>query len=92
MAITREGTVGALEFVLRLDGRRSGFLAYALEPGVLRIDHVEVDPRLRGGGHGKALVEAAVAYAMAEGLRVVPLCGYAGAVIRRDPGLAASLR
>lgn len=91
MAITREGTAGTLELVLRLDGRRSGFLAYAIEPGVLRIDHVEVDPRLRGGGYGRQLVEAAVAHANAEGLRVVPLCGYAGAVIRRDPALAQSL-
>lgn len=92
MAITREGAPGRLEFVLHLDGRRCGFLAYALEPGVLRIDHVEVDPRLRGGGHGRTLVEAAVSFATAEGLRVVPLCGYAGAVIRRDPALAESLR
>lgn len=91
MAITREGTSAALEFVLRLEDRRCGFLAYALEPGVMRIDYVEVDPRLRGGGHGRALVEAAVAYAKADGRRVVPICGYAGAVIRRDPALAATL-
>lgn len=91
MVIAREGAAGERGFVLRLDGRRCGVLAYALEPGVLRIDHVEVDPRLRGGGYGRRLVEAAVAYAVAEGLRVVPRCGYAGAVIRRDPALAVAL-
>lgn len=91
MAIAREERSGQLEFTLRLDGERRGFLAYALEPGVLRIDHVEVAPALRGGGHGRALVEAAVAQAKADGRRVVPICGYAGAVIRRDPVLAASL-
>lgn len=91
MTIAREDRAGQLEFVLRIDGRRCGFVAYALAPGVLRIDHVEVEPSLRGGGYGRQLVEAAVAYARDESLRVVPVCGYARAVIRRDPRLAALL-
>lgn len=89
MAIERE----ARELVLRLDDRRRGALSYSrVGADVLRIEYVEVDPALRGGGHGRTLVEAAVAMAAAEGRRVVPICGYARAVIQRDPALAASLQ
>lgn len=91
MAIARVDHDGRREFVLELDGRRRGFLDYALQPGVLRIDYVEVAPDVRGGGHGKALVEAAVAFARERHLRVEPICGYARAVMQRDPALAAIL-
>lgn len=81
------------EFVLRLDGRRRGFLSYTLPgDGVLHIDYVEVDADLRGSRFGRQLVEAAVAVARAEQRRVVPICGYARSVIQRDPLLATALR
>jgi predicted GNAT family acetyltransferase len=49
----------------------------------INIDFVEVDPSLRGQGVGKQLVDAAVAWAEAQGRHVVPLCSYARAVLAR---------
>jgi predicted GNAT family acetyltransferase len=92
VTIEREELNGAHEFVLRIDGKRLGFLEYTRpDVGVMRIEYVEVSPELRGTGLGKQLVEKAVAFAKDTQLKVVPICSYARAVIHRDPALAASL-
>ena len=91
-SIEREELNGVHEFVLRIDGERMGFLEYTRpDVGMMRIEYVEVDPSLRGGGFGRQLVEKAVAFARESNLRVVPICSYARAVITRDARLAASL-
>lgn len=92
VAVTREAG-DAQEFVLRVDGARLGSLDYALpEAGVMRIDHVEVAPELRGSGLGRELVQAAVDWAREGNLKIVPVCGYARAVITRDPLMKPLLR
>ena len=93
VSIEREELNGVHEFVLRVDGERLGFLEFTRpDIGVLRIEYVEVDPQLRGTGLGRQLVEKAVAFAKDNRLRVVPICGYARALIQRDPGLSAATR
>lgn len=93
VSIEREELNGVHEFVLRVDGERMGFLEFTRpDTGVMRIEYVEVDPELRGTGLGKQLVEKAVAFATDAKLRVVPICGYARAVIQRDPALMAATR
>jgi len=59
------------------------FADYRREPGRLVIPYVEAAPALRGGGAAGRLMEGVLATARAEGLKVVPLCGYAAAYIRR---------
>jgi predicted GNAT family acetyltransferase len=49
------------------------------------IRHVEAPPRLRGKGTAGRLMEGIMASARAEGLKVVPLCSYAAAWLRRHP-------
>jgi predicted GNAT family acetyltransferase len=75
-------------FVIERDGARLGEMTY-VRAGAARviIDHTAVDDALRGTGAGKRLVEAAVAWARAEGLKVIPLCPFAKATIGRDPSL-----
>ena len=91
--IEREELNGVHEFVLRLDGERRGYLEFSRPGvGVLHIDYVEVSPELRGRGFGLQLVEKAVAFASDAKLRVVPICSYARAVIKRDPLLSAALK
>ena len=91
--VTREDAGGAQEFVLRIDGDRLGSLDFALpEAGVMRIDYVEVAPELRGSGLGRQLVQAAVDWARENDLTIVPICGYARAVITRDPLMSKLLR
>lgn len=57
--------------------------AYRRDRGQLIIPHVEADPILRGTGAAGRLMEGVLSTARREGLKVVPLCGYAAAYIRR---------
>ena len=56
----------------------------------LVIPHVEADPALRGTGAAGRLMGKVVETARAEGMKIVPLCGYASAWLRRnDPEMIA---
>lgn len=91
--VTREDRDGLQEFVLRVDGDRLGSLDFTLPgAGIMRIEYVEVAAQLRGSGLGLELVRAAVNWARESDLRVVPICGYARAVITRDPVMSTLLR
>ncbi len=93
VTIEREELNGTHEFVLRIDGERSGFLEFTRpDVGVMCIEHVEVSRELRGAGLGQELVQKAVAFAKDANLRVVPICSYARVVIQRDPALGAALK
>jgi predicted GNAT family acetyltransferase len=93
VSIEREELNGVHEFVLRVDGERLGFLEFTRpEVGVMRIEYVEVSPELRGTGLGRQLVAKAIDFAKDTKLRVVPICGYARAVIARDPAMAMTMR
>jgi hypothetical protein len=91
--IEREELNGVHEFVLRIDGERLGFLEFTRpDVGLMRIEYVEVSPELRGTGLGRQLVSRAVEFAKDTGLRVVPICSYARAVIERDPVMSLTMR
>ena len=49
------------------------------------ITHVGVYPGHRGQGVAAKIVEAALQYARENSLRVIPMCSYAAAYIRRNP-------
>lgn len=49
------------------------------------ITHVGVQPEQRGQGLAGRIVQVSLEYAKAQGLRVVPMCSYAAAYIRRHP-------
>jgi predicted GNAT family acetyltransferase len=68
-------------------GGLEGECLYRRVGEVMQIVHTEVDPRLRSRGVAAALVEAAFAYARQEGLRVLPLCSYVRAWVRRHPAV-----
>ncbi len=59
------------------------FADYRREGGRLVIPHVEAPVALRGTGAAGRLMEGVLAIARQDGLKVVPLCGYAAAYIRR---------
>lgn len=61
-------------------------LAYApAGPGVLELYSTYVPPGDRGNGVAARLVEAALAYARLEGLRIIPSCWYVAGWIERHP-------
>ena len=71
-------------FRATLDGMDS-VLDYDRAPGAIRILHVGVPVSLRNRGIAGQITRAALEWAKAEGLAVVPLCPYADAYVRRHP-------
>jgi hypothetical protein len=71
-------------FEVWIDGKLSK-LDYIQEARNFVIAHVGVYPEHRGQGIAGKIVEAALQYARENGLRVIPMCSYAAAYIRRNP-------
>jgi predicted GNAT family acetyltransferase len=69
-------------FEATVDGHLS-VAEYELVDGAVVFTHTLVPPALRGRGIAEKLVRAALAWARAEGRRVVPACSYVDAFIRR---------
>jgi uncharacterized protein len=61
------------------------FADYRLEGERLVIPHVEAPPALRGTGAAGRLMTGVLDLVRGRGLKVVPLCPYADAFIRRHP-------
>jgi predicted GNAT family acetyltransferase len=71
-------------FEVWIDGKLSK-LDYIQEAKNFVIAHVGVFPEHRGQGVAGKIVEAALQYARENRLRVIPMCSYAAAYIRRNP-------
>jgi len=69
-------------FEFTIDGQ-TGVLDYERLPGMLKLMHTEVPVPLRNRGLGGQLVEAAIVAGRAEGLRIIAVCGFARAYMRR---------
>lgn len=64
---------------------------YQRRGDVLVMPHTVVPAALRGHGIAAALVQAALDWARAEGLKVEPVCSYVAAYMRRHPDTHALL-
>jgi len=71
------------QFELVAESRKS-LLAYHRTPGVISFDHTKVPPELEGQGIAAKMTRAALDFARAKGLRVVPACSYVAAFIRKN--------
>ena len=69
-------------FELNKDGH-TAFADYRLQGETLYIDYVEAPPPLRGTGAAGELMEGVMRIAGDNAYKVVPICGYAAAWIRR---------
>ncbi|MCR6628922.1 MAG: N-acetyltransferase [Magnetospirillum sp.] len=69
-------------YELEVDGQIV-FLTYRRDGNTLYIPHVEAPPALRGTGAAGRLMEGVMQVARSRNLRVVPICGYAAAWLRR---------
>jgi len=63
-------------------------LDYIQDKDTFVITHVGVHPGLRGQGVAGKLTQAGLEFAKAKSLRVIPMCSYAAAYIRRHPQYA----
>ena len=75
----------AHKFLAPTDGA-DAYLAYEpTEDGTLDLQHTIVPADARGAGVGASLVEAAVAYARAEHVKLIPSCAFADAWFGEHP-------
>ena len=75
----------------RFELSEQGMLAiadYRVQEGRMILPHVEADPALRGTGAAGRLMQGVLDAARRRGLKVVPLCPYADAYMRRNPEYA----
>ncbi|HEY9457111.1 MAG TPA: GNAT family N-acetyltransferase [Gaiella sp.] len=77
---------------LRYEARRGdiwlGQIRYRTERGLVVLVHTDVASSAEGGGVGSALVAGALDDIRSRGLRVVPVCPFVAAYIRRHPEYA----
>ncbi len=71
-------------FEVWIDGHLSK-LDYIQEGKNFVITHVGVYPEHRGRGVAAKIVDAGLQYVRENSLRVIPMCSYAAAYIRRNP-------
>lgn len=84
MLIQHDETPVAGRFFLSENGNDLAQMVYSRQgESQITILHTEVDPSLEGKGVGKALVAAAVEYARANNIKILPLCPYAKKVLER---------
>ena len=82
----RDGHRGS--FVVNRGGARLAELTYTVAGSRVILDHTQVDDALRGTGTGAKLVAAAVEWARAEKVMLMPLCPFARSVFDRTPAYA----
>jgi predicted GNAT family acetyltransferase len=75
-------------YELVLDGKVTGEIVYHVRPGAIVLLHTEISPDLEGQGLGAQLVAGALDDIRARGLRLVPLCPFVSAYLRRHPEAA----
>ena len=64
-------------FIAEENGKRMGYISYEwMNESVFAIMHTVVEPAFQGRGIAKALLDAAVAYARENGLKIHAVCSY----------------
>jgi len=80
---TTEGKQG--QFYLESEGKKIALIAYQLgADNKIVIEHTEVDASLKGQGVGQKLVQAVVALARSEKVKIMPLCPFAKAYLEKN--------
>ncbi len=78
----------AERYELVVDDEVVGEIVYRLRAGAVVLVHTEVSPELEGKGLGARLVAGTLEEIRARGLRLVPLCPFVAAYLRRHPEAA----
>jgi predicted GNAT family acetyltransferase len=74
-----------LRYELLVDGELRGQIRYTQDGDVRTLVHTDVAPELEGRGMGGRLVQDALDDMRARGLRLVPVCPFVSAYLRRHP-------
>jgi predicted GNAT family acetyltransferase len=68
-----------------LDGTAIGFAYYDLRPDLVVFTHTEVEPEAEGKGVASTLIGQALDDVRGRGLKIVPLCPFVRAFLKRHP-------
>ena len=91
MALNIHHDSAAREFTVEVDGY-VGVLNYDLRGDTMTVTHTLVPEAIGGRGIAAELMRVALETARAEGWKVVPMCSYAVAYLRRHPEYADLLQ
>ena len=72
-------------FEIDLGDGSFAFAAYTMPKGKIMFTHTEVPSAHEGRGLGTLLIESALAAARERGLKVIPICPFFAAYIRKHP-------
>jgi predicted GNAT family acetyltransferase len=75
----------ASRFEAALDGVPLGFAYYRLQPRQVVFTHTEVLPEAEGKGVASTLIRWALDDVRERGLKIVPLCPFVAAFLKRHP-------
>lgn len=85
MEIKQEDNGQKGKFYVDIDGKLEAEMTYTYAgKGKIIIDHTEVSEKLKGQGVGLKVLDAAVAFIRKNSLKVIPLCPFANAVIKKN--------
>ena len=87
MPDTLTDNVARSRFELGTDGE-SGFIDYRRSGSTLFLNHAEVPAALAGHGVGTRLVKGTLDLIRSRGERMVPVCPFVKAIVRRYPAYA----
>ncbi len=88
MEITHHKQSGSGRFVMMDNQTQAGELIYDLQADSAMVTtHTLVDKDYQGRGIARLLVDAAIAYARAEQLKIVPQCSYVRARFEKDDSI-----
>ena len=76
---------------MTVDGQRAAVSQFRLESGAIVFTHTIVRPEFEGRGLGSRLAKFVLDDAVARGERIVPVCPFIAAYLRRHPGYEASV-
>lgn len=86
IAITIEDQPTGGRYVAHVEGKPEAEMTYSKAgEKILIIDHTGVPDELGGMGVGKALVEHMVHDVRSRGLKIIPLCPFTNATLRKHP-------
>jgi predicted GNAT family acetyltransferase len=85
LAATVRDNDAAHRYELLVDDEVVGELIYRARDDVVTLIHTEIAPQLEGHGLGEQLVAYALDDIRASDRRVVPVCPFVGAYLRRHP-------
>lgn len=60
-------------------------IEYKMQPGEISVLHTEVPKELEGRGVASAMTKSALEYIRANGLKLIPLCPYMRAYLKKHP-------